>query len=154
MNGIQYVVHEKGQTVAVQIDIKKNKALWEDIQDNLVSRSRRHEKSIPLEEVRADLIKRENYVDEYRVAVKPSAKKELGDLSESLIERIFQRLCGLSANPRPAGCKKLKNGEKEWRIRVGDYRVIYTIEDSVRLVEVTRIRHRREVLKPIGCIHT
>jgi mRNA interferase RelE/StbE len=51
----------------------------------------------------------------------------------------------LADNPRPPGCKKLKGGDKEWRIRVGDYRVVYTIDDAKLLVEVTRIRHRSDV---------
>jgi mRNA interferase RelE/StbE len=51
----------------------------------------------------------------------------------------------LADNPRPPGCKKLKGGDKEWRIRVGDCRVVYTIDDAKSLVEVTRIRHRSEV---------
>jgi mRNA interferase RelE/StbE len=62
-----------------------------------------------------------------------------------LIERIVPRLENLASNPRPSGCKKLRSGDEEWRIRVGDYRVVYTIDDARLLVEVTRIRHRREV---------
>jgi len=58
MTGIQFVTDEKGRKTAVLIDLKKHKALWEDIQDVLVSQSRRNEKGIPLEEVKADLIKR------------------------------------------------------------------------------------------------
>ena len=58
MTGIQFVTDEKGRRVAVQIDLKKHKALWEDIEDVLVSRSRRHEKGIPLDEVKAALIQR------------------------------------------------------------------------------------------------
>ncbi len=57
MSGFQFVTDEKGRTVAVQIDVRKHKALWEDIQDVLVSRSRRHEKSIPIENIKADLVK-------------------------------------------------------------------------------------------------
>ena len=57
MTGIQYVTDEKGHKVAVQIDLKKHRELWEDIQDVLVSRSRRQEKRIPLEKVKAGLIK-------------------------------------------------------------------------------------------------
>jgi hypothetical protein len=57
MTGIQFVTDDKGRRVAVQIDLKKHKALWEDLQDVLVSDSRRHEKGIPLEKVKADLIK-------------------------------------------------------------------------------------------------
>jgi len=57
MNGIQYVVDEKGQKVAVQIDLRKHKALWEDLQDVLVSESRRSERSIPYETYRAKRLK-------------------------------------------------------------------------------------------------
>lgn len=58
MNGVQFVTDEKGRRVAVQIDIRKHKALWEDIEDVLVSRSRRQEKGIPLDQVKADLVRR------------------------------------------------------------------------------------------------
>jgi mRNA interferase RelE/StbE len=74
-----------------------------------------------------------------------SAAKELKKLSGQLIARIVPRLENLSSNPRPAGCKKLQGGEREFRIRVGDYRVVYMIDDAKMLVEVTRIRHRRDV---------
>ena len=57
MTGIQYVTDEKGRKVAVQIDLKQHRELWEDIEDVLVSRSRRHEKRIPLDKVKADLVK-------------------------------------------------------------------------------------------------
>ena len=57
MNGIQFVTDEKGRKVAVQIDLKKHRELWEDIEDVLVSRSRRNEKRIPLATVKAGLVK-------------------------------------------------------------------------------------------------
>ena len=81
----------------------------------------------------------------YRVALTSSAEKELKKLSTPLIARIAPRLENLAANPRPPGCKKLKGGDKEWRIRVGEYRVVYTIDDAILLVEVTRMRHRSAV---------
>jgi hypothetical protein len=58
MTGIQFITDEAGEKTAVVIDLKKHKALWEDLQDVLISRSRRHEKRIPLAAVKADLIKR------------------------------------------------------------------------------------------------
>jgi hypothetical protein len=58
MTGIQFITDKTGQKTAVVIDLKKHKALWEDLEDVLVSRSRRHEKRIPLAKVKADLIKR------------------------------------------------------------------------------------------------
>ena len=81
----------------------------------------------------------------YRVAFTSSAAKELKKLSSELVARIAPRLENLATNPRPPGCKKLQGGDREWRIRIGDYRVVYIIDDAKLLVEVTRIRHRSEV---------
>ena len=81
----------------------------------------------------------------YDVALTSSAEKELKKLPGQWIARIVPRLENLASNPRPSGCKKLRGGSREWRIRVGDYRVVYTIDDTDLLVEVTRIRQRSEV---------
>jgi len=81
----------------------------------------------------------------YHVVLASSAEKELKRLSAQLMARMISRLESLGSNPRPLGCKKLKGGDREWRIRVGDYRAVYTIDDTKSLVEVTRIRHRSEV---------
>ena len=81
----------------------------------------------------------------YRVVLTASAEKELKGLSAQLNARIVPRLENLADRPRPPGCKKLKGGDKEWRLRVGDYRVVYTIDDAKLMVEVTRIRPRSEV---------
>jgi mRNA interferase RelE/StbE len=62
-----------------------------------------------------------------------------------LVTRILPRLEQLATEPRPPGCKKLRGGDKEWRIRIGDYRVVYEIDDRARAVDVTRIAHRSEV---------
>jgi mRNA interferase RelE/StbE len=84
-------------------------------------------------------------VPSYRVVLTSSAERELKKLPSDVVARIVPRLQTLASNPRPAGCKKLHGGDREWRIRVGDYRVVYTIDDRKSLVEVTRIRHRSEV---------
>jgi mRNA interferase RelE/StbE len=84
-------------------------------------------------------------VPKYRVTLTASAERELGDLSTNLIARIMPRLENLAFDPRPRGCKKLWGGYSEWRIRIGDYRVVYTIEESNKSVEITRIAHRRDV---------
>ncbi len=82
----------------------------------------------------------------YRVVIAKKALKELSDLPKNSVKKIAKSIEALSENPRPAGCKKLK-GEEEilWRIRSGDYRVIYSIEDSIRIVEVRRIGHRKNI---------
>jgi mRNA interferase RelE/StbE len=84
-------------------------------------------------------------VASYDVVLTSSAEKELRKLSRQLIARIVPRLEDFASNPRPSGCKKLQGGDREWRIRVGDYRVVYTIDDAKLLVEVTRVRHRSDV---------
>lgn len=84
-------------------------------------------------------------VPDYRVVFTASAERELKKLPPRMIARILSRIQNLASNPRPAGCKKLQGGDREWRIRVGDYRVVYTIDDPKLLVEITRIRHRKDV---------
>jgi mRNA interferase RelE/StbE len=84
-------------------------------------------------------------VADYGVALARSAEKELQRLPRALVTRIVPRLEQLAAEPRPPGCKKLRGGDNEWRIRIGDYRVVYEIDDDARAVDVTRIAHRSEV---------
>jgi mRNA interferase RelE/StbE len=83
-------------------------------------------------------------VNSYAVEVKPSARKELEDLPDNLLARVVRKLESLRQDPRPPRCKKLKGYKDQWRIRVGDWRVLYTIDDGAKLVSVTRIAHRRE----------
>ncbi len=82
----------------------------------------------------------------YEVRFKPTAAKELAKLPEDVQRRLVPRIDGLAANPRSGGAEKL-SGEDAWRIRVGDYRVVYAIEDRVLLVLVIHIGNRREVYK-------
>jgi mRNA interferase RelE/StbE len=84
-------------------------------------------------------------VGKYSVEVKPPAQKELVALPDELLARVVLKLDALGDAPRPAGCRKLKGYEDQWRIRVGDWRVVYIIDDAAKLMSVTRIAHRREV---------
>ena len=81
----------------------------------------------------------------YSLEIKPSAQKELDALGDRLFTRIDRKIMAVADNPRPAGCKKLKGYKDQWRIRVGDWRVVYIISDATKVVSVTRIAHRREV---------
>jgi mRNA interferase RelE/StbE len=82
----------------------------------------------------------------YSIHINRSAEKELTRLPTQVIKRIVRAIDGLSQNPRPPGCKKLEAiKESLWRIRVGDYRIIYFIEDAIRIVEVRRVANRKEV---------
>lgn len=80
----------------------------------------------------------------YRVALAASAVKELNALPANIVARIMPRMEALAQDPRPRGCKKLRGGDKEWRIRIGNYRVVYEIDDADKTIDVTRIAHRRE----------
>jgi mRNA interferase RelE/StbE len=81
----------------------------------------------------------------YFLEIKQSAQKELDALDDALFTRMDRKILALAANPRPAGCKKLKGYRDQWRVRVGDWRVLYIIDDAAKLVTITRIAHRREV---------
>jgi len=85
-------------------------------------------------------------VDGYKVFIKPSATKELEAVPKDDRRRIAQRIVGLSENPRPPGCEKL-SGEDKYRVRQGDYRVIYLVDDESREVVVFKVGHRRDVYR-------
>ena len=80
----------------------------------------------------------------YLVTFAASARKELKDLPPDIIGRLLPKIRGLSGNPRPAGCKKLHGYKHRWRIRVGNYRVVYAIDDAGKVVDITRIAHRKD----------
>ncbi len=81
---------------------------------------------------------------DYSITFARSARKELEDLPNSLIKRIFTKIESLADEPRPVRCRKLQGFSNLWRIRIGDYRVIYSIDDSAETVDIIAIRHRRE----------
>ena len=85
-------------------------------------------------------------MDEYRIEIKKSAAKELKKIQGRDQERIIERIQGLAQDPRPPGSKKL-SGEEKYRIRQGDYRILYQIFDDTVLVVVVKIGHRRDVYK-------
>jgi mRNA interferase RelE/StbE len=83
----------------------------------------------------------------YQVVVERSAEKDLKRLASGIRSRVAIALRALAENPRPAGSRKLAGTRHDWRVRVGDYRIIYEIADVIRVVRVQRIRHRREVYR-------
>lgn len=83
----------------------------------------------------------------YRVLLESTAEKDLSRLSSEIHDRVIVAIQALAANPRPSGCRKLAGSKNDWRIRVGDYRVIYEIADEIRIVRVNRVRHRRDVYR-------
>lgn len=83
----------------------------------------------------------------YQVLLRPGAERQRRKFDNQTRRRINRVLLSLETTPRPPGIVKLRGAEKEWRIRVGDYRIIYQIDDDERLVTVLRISHRREAYR-------
>ena len=84
---------------------------------------------------------------DYAVSFRRSAEKDLRRLDASVQTRVIRTVERLAHDPRPDGCKKLQGSDDVWRIRVGDYRVIYTVNDVVLVVAVERVRHRKDVYR-------
>lgn len=82
----------------------------------------------------------------YEIRIKREAEKEIRSLPQPDIRRIIKKIQGLAENPRPLGCDKLK-GEEGYRIRQGDYRIVYLINDSEKILRILRIGHRKEVYR-------
>ncbi len=83
----------------------------------------------------------------YRILLERGAEKDLSRLSSEIHDRVLAAIQALANNPRPPGCRKLAGTKNDWRVRVGDYRVVYEIADQHRVVRVNRVRHRREVYR-------
>lgn len=83
---------------------------------------------------------------DYRIEVRDTAAKEMRLLPSDIKDRAIKAVNGLARNPRPRGSLRLKgSSDNLYRIRVGVYRIVYSVDDAARLVVVTRVRHRREV---------
>lgn len=84
----------------------------------------------------------------YHITITKSALKELSKLNTVVFKKLEKAIDGLSKNPRPEGVKKLKGiSEDLYRIRSGDYRVIYAVDDEIRIVDIRKVRHRKDIYK-------
>ena len=79
----------------------------------------------------------------YKVIITSRAERELRRLDKEVKNRVVSAIYALAENPRPHGCLKVK-GEDLWRIRIGDWRVGYGIDDQARVVDVLRVNHRSQ----------
>ena len=84
----------------------------------------------------------------YTVLIKRSAEKEMDRLPARTFERLTRAILKLERDPRPKGSKRLR-GVQDYRLRVGEYRVLYSIDDHKRVVQVIAVGHRREVYRGI-----
>ena len=81
----------------------------------------------------------------YQVFIKPAAERQLKKLTLAIQRDLIALIESLSEEPRPSGCKKLKGRQNQYRVRAGDYRIIYTIEDMSLIVRVIKLGHRRDI---------
>ena len=83
----------------------------------------------------------------YEIFLERRAEKDLRQLSSESFERIIAKIQSLSENPKPRGSRKITGSKNDWRIRIGDYRAIYEIDQKESRVKIMRVRHRREAYR-------
>ena len=84
---------------------------------------------------------------DYRITFARSAEKELQRLDPPIARRVLIAIEKLASDPRPTGCIKLTGSQNEWRIRVGHWRILYTIDDRANIVDIAAIRHRSDAYR-------
>ena len=82
----------------------------------------------------------------YELSFRPSVAKDLRDIAKTNVKRILARIDSLRDEPRPFGCEKL-TGQESYRLRQGSYRIVYSIEDQILVIEILKIGHRREIYR-------
>jgi len=83
----------------------------------------------------------------YEVLLERRAERDLKRLPKEVFDRLIPHLETLSENPKPSGCRKISGAKSDWRIRIGDYRVVYEVSEEENAVKVMRIRHRKDVYR-------
>jgi mRNA interferase RelE/StbE len=83
----------------------------------------------------------------YEVYLERAAENDLKRLPTTTFHRIISQIRALAENPRHSGCRKLAGSKNDWRIRIGDHRVLYETDEKVKAVRIMRVRHRREVYR-------
>ena len=83
----------------------------------------------------------------YQVEIAPAAQRDFKRLPPEVIRKVDAAILELEQNPRPHGCTKLEGSEDEYRLRVGDYRILYVIDDKARRVTIAHVRHRRDAYR-------
>ncbi|PSR17911.1 type II toxin-antitoxin system mRNA interferase toxin, RelE/StbE family [filamentous cyanobacterium CCP3] len=81
----------------------------------------------------------------YEVLIKPAAQRQIKKLPRAMQADLIVLIEHLAQDPRPSGCKKLKGRQSQYRVRLGDYRVIYSIEEEALVVRVIKVGHRRDI---------
>ena len=83
----------------------------------------------------------------YEVNLEHAAERDLRKLPAEVFYRLIVPIKNLAENPRPTGCRKITGSKSDWRIRVGNYRIVYEIDEKAKVVRVMRIRYRKEAYR-------
>ncbi|MGA7731172.1 MAG: type II toxin-antitoxin system RelE/ParE family toxin [Chloroflexia bacterium] len=83
----------------------------------------------------------------YTITFTRSARREIERLPSNVVQRVYPHIEALAENPRPPGCHKIVGAQNLWRIRVGDYRVVYEVLDEAQVVDIIVVRHRSEAYR-------
>ena len=83
----------------------------------------------------------------YSITFARSARKELQGLERPFALRMLSAIESLADDPRPSGCRKIRGSKDLWRIRIGDYRVVYSVEDASRVIDIVVVRHRSDAYR-------
>ena len=144
------IVTKNGKPVSVILPIKKYQEMLERLEDAAdVAWLKRATQKTSFPSIGRRACRSTNALGEamYRVVVERSAEKDLRKLQLDVRFRVADALRSLANDPRPVGSRKLAGTKHDWRVRVGDYRIIYEIADAIRVVRIYRVRHRREAYR-------
>ena len=83
----------------------------------------------------------------YRIDIAPAAQREMKRLPSEAVRKADIAMLELEQHPRPHGCTKLEGSEDEYRLRIGDYRILYVIDDKAKVVTIAHVRHRRDAYR-------
>ena len=83
----------------------------------------------------------------YEIFIERRAERDLKRMPAEDFSRVSRAVRAPATEPRPAGCRKIEGSKSDWRIRVGDHRVVYEIDDGTQAVRIMRVRHRSEVYR-------
>jgi mRNA interferase RelE/StbE len=83
----------------------------------------------------------------HEVLLERRAQRDIKKLPTEVFHRIIPSIKALAEDPKPPGCRKIAESKNDWRIRIGEYRVIYEIDEHAEAVKVMRVRHRKEVYR-------
>ena len=139
-NSVQFVTNDSGEKTAVVLPIAEYERLMEDLGDYAAIADRRKEPTISHEQFVSEL----KQAAPYRLEWRRSTKKDLRRIPPQEVAKIVRVVEGLIDNPFPTGCRKLVSSERAYRIRVGNYRILYEVFSDILIIEIIRVAHRKK----------